>query len=166
MNNFDEVMELIARAEKLIAKVDESFQRMSRGGIVNTSWGSTLVIGNLKKANSIFKKLDKLTREAGDSYTPEQAQMIEAKAKELTARYDLYLQLVNQANEIAKGFLKASGKVVVDTVKGTVTSTIGGIGKKDKKGQGVEPKDGNGGWDKLDASDISNTDQGDLNDTD
>ncbi len=165
MNNFDEVMDLIARAEKLIAKVDESFQRMSRGGVVNTSWGSTLVIGNLKKANSIFKKLDKLTREAGDSYTPEQAQMIEAKAKELTARYDLYLQLVNQANEIAKGFLKASGKVVADTARETVASTIGGIfSKKDKKGQGVEPKDGD--WDKSDTSDTSDTDRSDLDDTD
>lgn len=120
-NNFDKVMDLIERAEKVMNACDESFQGMMRGGIINTSLGTPALLRNLKKANSIYKKLDKLTREGGDSYTPEQAQTIELKAKELTKRYDVYLKLVNQANEIAKGYVKSSGEAVVDAAKETIT---------------------------------------------
>jgi len=46
--------------------------------------------------------------------------MIEAKAKELTEKYDRYLKLIQQANEIAKDFLKSTAKAPVDAMKNVI----------------------------------------------
>ncbi|MEM3829786.1 MAG: hypothetical protein QXP36_11310 [Conexivisphaerales archaeon] len=125
MSNFNEVMKLIGEAEKVMNKVDESFVKMSRGGVIDISMGTTALVGNLRKANSIFKKLDKLTKAGGDTYTDEEKRIIEEKARELTQKYTLYYELLNKANEIAKEFLKNTAKAPIDAIKDL-------IGKKEK----------------------------------
>ncbi|MEM0143090.1 MAG: hypothetical protein QXL94_03955 [Candidatus Parvarchaeum sp.] len=127
MSNFDEIMDQIEKTEEIMDKVNESFARMSRGGVINTSLGTNALVGNLRRANAIFKKIDKLTKIGGDSYTDEEKRIIEEKAKELTQKYTLYLELINKANDIAKDFMKSSIKVPIDAVKGAI-----GLDKKEK----------------------------------
>ncbi|MEM0148431.1 MAG: hypothetical protein QXN16_00585 [Candidatus Micrarchaeaceae archaeon] len=131
MSNFKEIMKLIDMTEKLMDKVDESFVKMSRGGVINTSLGATALVGNLRKANSIFKKLDKLSKEGADTYTEEEKQIIEEKAKELTQKYTAYAELITKANDIAKDFIKSAAQAPADAVKGL-------IGKKDKPENNAE----------------------------
>ncbi|MEM3215913.1 MAG: hypothetical protein QXS17_03290 [Candidatus Micrarchaeaceae archaeon] len=136
MSNFDEIMELVGRAEKIMDKVDESFVKMSRGGVMSISVGTTALVGNLRKANKIFKKLDKLTKAGGDTYTDEEKQIIEEKARELTQKYTIYYELIDKANEIAKGFVKSAAKAPVDAIKDL-------IGKKNKtEGNAEDNKEG------------------------
>jgi len=186
MSNYDKIMELAEQCDKLLEKVDEDFMKLSRGGVINTTMGATNMIKNLKKANSLFKKLDDLTsirclncgkkigmmpdgswqhrvpmykgktdedaaayqklinsrdwRYCDDppipgriaipkivpetDYTEEEKAKIEAKAKELTEKYDRYLKLIQQANEIAEGFLKSTAKAPVDAVTGMAKNVI------------------------------------------
>ncbi len=154
-NNFDKVMKYIDEAEKIFDKVDESFQRMSRGNIINTSFGTTSLVTNLRKANKIFKKVEKLNKEAGDSYTEEQAQIILAKAQELTSRYEMYYKLIDQANEIAKSYMKEYGKATVDVARDTIKETFGGIFHRHKK-NGIDDSTEN-------VSESDNDDKGDSN---
>lgn len=121
MSNFPEIMKVTDEADKLMAKVDESFQRMTRGGTINLSLGMTGLVGNLRHANKLFKKLDRLSKEGLDSYTDEEKKAIEEKAKALTEKYNRYFKLVEQANEIAKNMGKDIIKEAADTVKGAVS---------------------------------------------
>ncbi len=139
-DNFDRIMDLIGQAEKLMEKVDSSFQTMSRGGVIDTSRGTVGLMHNLRKANAIYKKLDKLTKEGGDSYTEEEKKIIEEKARELTAKYNLYLKLVEDANNVYKNFLKETGKSVVDTAKGMINDIVGK--NKDADADKEEPAGG------------------------
>lgn len=132
-NNFEEIQKLMDRADGLMQKADDSFRQMSRGGVINTSVGTPNLIRHLKKANSIFKKLDRLSKEGGDSYTDEQVKIIEERAKALTKRYDIYLQLINQANEISKTFLKNTGGMVVGGMKQGVKETFTDLFHRHKK---------------------------------
>jgi hypothetical protein len=127
-NNFKELVKLMDQADHLMDRVDESFQKMSRGGIIDTSRGMTGLMGNLKKANSLFKKLDKLSKTGGDSYTDEEKAIVEAKARELTNRYKMYLDLIDQSNKIAKQFLKQSADTMMGAAKSAVKETFGGKG--------------------------------------
>lgn len=103
MSNYDKIVILMNEADKLMEKVDASFETMTRGGIINTSRGMTGLTGNLRHANKIFKKLDKLTRAGGDTYGAEEKKAIEDRAQKLTEKYNGYYKLIEQANEIAKG---------------------------------------------------------------
>lgn len=132
MSNFDQVMELVGEADAMLEKVDESFQRMARGGSMNMAWGMNSLVGNLKKANKLFKKLDKLTKEGGDTYTDEEKQKIEAKAKELTAKYNNYYQLIDKAADIAKDFVKAP----IDAAKGVFKRKPDAPNEQKQEGEG------------------------------
>lgn len=110
MGNFEEILKLMDRADNLMRHVDESFQKMTRGGIINVSTGQIGLVNNLRKANALFKKLDKLSKAGADTYTEEEKQIIEGKAKELTARYTMYYKMFDQANKIAEGFEKREEK--------------------------------------------------------
>lgn len=134
MSNYQEVLKLIEQADKLMAKVDDSFKLMERGGIISTSRGMTGLIANLRSSNKLFKKLDRLTKEAKDTYTDEEKKAIEAKALELTAKYNRYYALIDQANQIAKSMVKAPVDAAANAAKGTVDtikSAFGNFGKKE-----------------------------------
>jgi hypothetical protein len=125
------------RADKLMTKVDDSFQRMSRGGVINTTTGMQGLLGNLRSANSIFKKLDKLTKAGADTYTEEEKKAIEAKAKELTSRYNTYYSLIDQANKIAEGMVKTPVNAAADAMKSIAKDAAAAV----KGAIGLEKKD-------------------------
>jgi len=199
MNNYNKIMELADQCDKLLKEVDGEFIKLSRGGFINTTVGTTKIIKNLKKANSLFKKLDDLTsirclncgKKVGmmpdgswqhrvppyhgktdedfaayqmlinstdwrycdnppvpgriaipkivpeTDFTEEEKAEIEAKAKELTEKYDRYLKLIQQANEIAKDFLKSTVKAPVDAVKNVINKVKG-----DKEDMGDKNEEG------------------------
>jgi hypothetical protein len=60
VNHYDEIIKLLDEANVVMAKVDESFQRMQRGGVINTSVGIRGLVGNLQRANKLGKKVDAL----------------------------------------------------------------------------------------------------------
>jgi len=41
MNNYNKIMELADQCDKLLKKVDEDFMKLSRGGVINTTVGTT-----------------------------------------------------------------------------------------------------------------------------
>jgi len=201
MSNYDKIMELAEQCDRLMEKVDEDFMRLSRGGVINTTIGSTNMIKDLKSANSLFKKMDNLTsiyclncgKKVGmmpdgswqhrvplylgktdedaaayqklinstdwrycdnppvpgrmaipkmvpeTDFTEEEKANIEAKAKELTEKYNRYLKLIQQANEIAKGFLKSTAKAPVDAMAGAAKDVVDKVkGNKDAEDKNEE----------------------------
>ena len=133
-NNFDQIVKLMDEADRLMVKVDNSFEKMMRGGTINMSVGLTGLVGNLKHANGLFKKLDRLSKEGVDAYTDEQKKTIEEKAKALTEKYGRYAKLIDEANQVAKNM----GPAIIKDIAKDVKQAVGLEKKEEPKAE--EPK--------------------------
>lgn len=112
-SNYEEIMKKAGEAEALLDDVDARFRNMVSAG-ATASLNAVPIIRNLKKTKKIFDKLDKLSKMGGDSYTVPEAQAITARARELTRRYDMYLELLDQAYAMTKEVLKSSAAATAD----------------------------------------------------
>jgi hypothetical protein len=124
---FNEITSIIKEAGAHLSDADEEFDRMSRGGIVNTVKGTSAFLMDLHKAHEVFARIAELSKQAGDSFTDEEAGYINDRARVLTGTYIMYKELIDQSNKVAMSIVTEAPKQAVTYMASTLKAGENGL---------------------------------------